>query len=88
MCQNIQLFVSNIFKNVILLNMTFYLEKRVTQMLQYHKKYFSFKKTLFLAFFQTYVLTCQLQLLLYDAPAYQNVTNEMRKSCNCARTMA
>ena len=66
--------------------MTFYLEKRVTQMLQYHKKYFSFKKMLFLAFFQTYVLTCQLQLPLYDAPAHQNVTklldmNHFLKDC-------
>ena len=49
------------------------------------QKNLSFKKMLFLAFFQTYVFTCQLQLYvyilyLYDAPAHQNVTNKMRNT--------
>ena len=49
-------------------------------MLRYHEKNLLFEKMLFLAFFQTYVLTCQLQLPLYDAPAHQNVANEMRNT--------
>ena len=62
-CQNIQLLVSNIFKNVTLLNITFYL-----------------KKMLFLSFFQTYVLICQFQLPLYNAPAHQNVANKVKNT--------
>ena len=44
------------------------------------QKNLRFKMMLFLGFSQTYVLTCQLQLPLYDAPAHQNVTNEMRNT--------
>ena len=53
-----------------------------TQMLRYHKKNLCFEKMLCLAFFQTHVPTCQLQLPLYDAPAHQNITNEMKKTKN------
>ena len=48
------------------------LDVKITQ------KKLALQKDAFLAFFQTYVLTCQLQLLLCDAPAHQNVANEMR----------
>ena len=80
MCQNIQSFVSNIFKNVILLNTTFYLEKNGDPDIKIARKKFALRKDVFPCIFPLYVLTCHLQLPLYDAPSHQNVANEMRNT--------
>ena len=44
------------------------------------RKQFAFRKDVFPCIFPTYVLTCHLQLPLYDAPSHQNVANEMKNT--------